>query len=142
MTDRPLYKPGETVGLKLFLRGRADGPSTPLSGTSAWVRVTDPTGKQLMRESFTTNVFGTASFSLPIAKDATLGVFTISVEGNNQYFAQTSMQFRVEEYKPPEYIVSVEALSNSKPGDKVKFKVKATYYSGGAITNATGRALV
>lgn len=142
MTDRPLYKPGETVGLKLFLRSREGGPSTPLSGVSAWVRVTDPTGKQLVRESLTTNAFGTASFTLPIAKNATLGAFNISVEGNNQYFTQTSMQFRVEEYKPPEYIVSVEPLGSPKPGDKVKFKVKASYYSGGAVTNATGRALV
>lgn len=143
MTDRPLYKPGETVGLKLFLRSREGGPSTPLSGTKAWVRVTDPTGKQLVREALTTNAFGTASFTLPLDKKATLGAFNISVEGDNQYYRQASpMQFRVEEYKPPEYIVSVEALGNPKPGEKVKFKVKAAYYSGGAVSNATGRALV
>ena len=142
MTDRPLYKPGETVGLKLFLRSREGGPSTPLSGTMAYVRVTDPTGKQLIREPLKTNAFGTASFNLPLDKKATLGAFTISVEGDNQYFTQPSMQFRVEEYKPPEYLVSVEALGSPKPGEKVKFKVKAAYYSGGAVANATGRALV
>ena len=142
MTDRPLYKPGETVGLKLFLRSREGGPSTPLSGVKAWVRVNDPTGKQLVRQELTTNAFGTASFTLPLAKNVTLGAFNVSVEGDNQYFTQTQSQFRVEEYKAPEYIVSVEALGNPKPGEKVKFKVKAAYYSGGAVTNATGRALV
>lgn len=142
MTDRPLYKPGETVGLKLFLRSREGGPSTPISGMKASVRVTDPNGKQLVRETVTTNAFGTASFSLPLDKKVTLGAFSITVETDGQHFTQTSMQFRVEEYKPPEYIVSVEAIGNPKPGDKVKFKVKAAYYSGGAVTNATGRALV
>ncbi|MDP2275651.1 MAG: MG2 domain-containing protein [Archangium sp.] len=142
MTDRPLYKPGETVGLKLFLRSREGGPSTPISGMKAYVRVTDPTGKQLVRETVTTNAFGTASFTLALDKKITLGACNITVETDGQYFTQTSMQFRVEEYKPPEYIVSVEALGNPKPGDKVKFKVKAAYYSGGAVTNANGRALV
>ncbi|MDP1830171.1 MAG: MG2 domain-containing protein [Archangium sp.] len=142
MTDRPLYKPGETVGLKLFLRSREGGPSTPLSGTKAWVRVTDPNGKQMVREALTTNAFGTASFTLALDKKVTLGAYNVQVEGENQYFTQTSSPFRVEEYKPPEYIVSVEALGNPKPGDKVKFKVKAAYYSGGAVANATGRALV
>ncbi len=142
MTDRPLYKPGETVGLKLFLRSREGGPSTPISGMKAYVRVTDPTGKQMGRETVTTNAFGTASFNLALDKKVTLGPYSITVETDGQYFTQTSMQFRVEEYKPPEYIVSVEALGSPKPGDKVKFKVKAAYYSGGAVTNATGRALV
>ena len=106
MTDRPLYKPGETVGLKLYLRSREGGPSTPISGQKAYVRVNDPNGKQLVRETVTTNAFGTASFTLTLDKKVTLGAFSITVETDGQYFTQPSMQFRVEEYKPPEYIVS------------------------------------
>ncbi len=142
MTDRPLYKPGETVGLKLFLRSREGGPSTPMSGQKAYVTVNDPTGKQLVRQEVTTNAFGTASFTLAMAKNVTLGSFRISVQTDGQYFTQAPMEFRVEEYKPPEYLVSVEAIGSPKPGDKVKFKVKASYYSGGAVANAVGRALV
>ncbi len=142
MTDRPLYKPGETVGLKLFLRSREGGPSTPISGQKAYVTVSDPTGKQLVRETVTTNSFGTASFTLALAKNVTLGAYRINVQTDGQYFVQAPMEFRVEEYKPPEYIVSVEPIGSPKPGDKVKFKVKAAYYSGGAVANASGRAMV
>ncbi len=142
MSDRPLYKPGETVALKLFLRTREGGPSAPLVGKRAWVRVNDPVGKELAKQELTTNAFGTAHFTLPLPKTAGLGAYRVSIEGDGQYYTQPSMDFRVEEYKPPEYIVSVEALGNAKPGEKVKFKVKASYYSGGAVANATGRALV
>ncbi|MBL8914390.1 MAG: hypothetical protein JNM17_27035 [Archangium sp.] len=142
MTDRPVYKPGETVGLKLFLRSREGGPSTPISGRAARVRIYDPVGKELINKSLTTNSFGTASFELPLDKKPTLGAYSMRVETDNEYFNQPGMSFRVEEYKPPEYIVTVEALGNPKPGDKVKFKVKAAYYSGGAVANASGRAIV
>lgn len=142
MTDRPLYKPGETVGLKLFLRTREGGPSAPVAKRKARVRVSDPQGKALVNQELTTNAFGTAHFTLPLAKSVTLGAYSVSVEVDSEYFTQPSMQFRVEEYKPPEYVVSVEPLGSAKPGEKVRFKVKAAYYSGGAVANAAGRALV
>ncbi len=141
-TDRPLYKPGESVGLKLYLRSREGGPSTPLSGVTVTVRVSDPTGKEALKQDVTTNAFGTATLTMPLAKNATLGAWYINVQGGNRYFQQPQQQFRVEEYKPPEYLVSVEPLGNPKPGEKVRFKVSAKYYSGGAVANAAGRALV
>jgi uncharacterized protein YfaS (alpha-2-macroglobulin family) len=141
-TDRPLYKPGETVGLKLYLRSREGGPSTPLSGVTVTVRVADPNGKEALRQDVTTSAFGTASLSLPLPKNCTLGAWSISVQGGNRYYRQASASFRVEEYKPPEYVVSVEPLGAAKPGDVVRFRVRAKYYSGGAVANAQGRALV
>ncbi len=142
MTDRPLYKPGETVGLKLFLRSREGGPSAPLANTTATVTVWDPGNKELAKETLTTNSFGTAAFSLTLPPKAALGSYRMYVQSSGTSFTQSNLTFRVEEYKPPEYTVSVEPLGNPRPGDVVKFKVKAAYYSGGAIANATGRALV
>lgn len=141
MTDRPLYKPGETVGLKLFLRSRQGAPSVPVTNKQAWVRVYDPTGKDVIRKELTTNAFGTAQFTLPLAKNAALGAYRVNVETNGDYYQQPAMDFRVEEYKPPEYTVSVEPIGTSKPGEKVRVRVKASYLSGGAVANASGRAL-
>jgi uncharacterized protein YfaS (alpha-2-macroglobulin family) len=141
-TDRPLYKPSETVGLKLYLRSREGGPSTPLSGVTVRLVVSDPNGKEQLKQAVTTNAFGTATASLALPKNCTLGAWNVRVEADNRYFQQPSMQFRVEEYKPPEYVVSVSPVGAPKPGEKVRFKVSAKYYSGGAVANATGRALV
>lgn len=142
MTDRPLYKPGETVGLKLFLRTREGGPSTPLANTTVKLHVSDPQGKQVAEPSLTTNAFGTATFTLPLAKNAPLGAWSMYVQSNNESYRQSGQQFRVEEYKPPEYTVSVEPLGTPKPGEKVKARVKAAFYSGGPVANAQGRAIV
>ncbi|MEW5741868.1 MAG: MG2 domain-containing protein [Myxococcota bacterium] len=142
MTDRPLYKPGETVGFKLFLRTREGGPSTPVSDAKLKLRISDPQGKTIAEPELTTNAFGTAQFSLPLAKNAPLGAWSMYISTSNYSWRQNGQSFRVEEYKPPEYTVSAEPLGNPKPGDKVKVKVKAAFYSGGPVANAQGRAIV
>lgn len=142
MTDRPLYKPGETVGFKLFLRTREGGPSVPLPDTKLRLRISDPQGKTVAEPNLTTNGFGTAQFTLPLAKNAPLGAWSMYVSSSNYSWQQSGQSFRVEEYKPPEYTVSAEPLGSPKPGDKVKVKVKAAFYSGGPVANAQGRAIV
>lgn len=145
LPDRPLYKPGETVGAKLFLRSRALGPSTPVAGKPVRVRVYDAQGREVLLKELTTSAFGTASFELPLKKDATLGQWRFSVEnagGESLYFQQSNSVFRVEEFKPPEFQVSVEPLGSPAPGQPVKVKISASRYSGGPVANATGRAIV
>ncbi|MBL8939983.1 MAG: hypothetical protein JNM69_35855, partial [Archangium sp.] len=142
LMDRPLYKPGETVGLKLFLRQREGGPSEPIANRTVTVSVRDPNGKEVAKPSLTTNAFGTASFSVPLPKTATLGAWYVQVHESNRSYQQPSLTFRVEEYKPPEATVSVSPVGSPKPGEKVKLKVTAKYYSGGPLTGAQGRAVV
>jgi len=142
MMDRPLYKPGETVGLKLFLRSREGGPSEPVADRTVTVSVRDPNGKEVAKPSLTTNAFGTAFTTVALPKNATLGAWYVSVSENNRSYQQPTLTFRVEEYKPPEAIVSVAAVGSPKPGEVVKLKVTAKYYSGGPLTGAQGRAVV
>ncbi len=142
LADRPLYKPGETVGLTLFLRTREGGPSTPMAGQSLHLVVTDPQGKQAVDQTLTTNQFGSATLSIPLPKTATLGAWSIRLNTSQYSYRLQNAVFRVEEYKPPEYLVSVEPLGAARPGEPVRAKVKASFYSGGPVANATGRALV
>ncbi len=142
MTDRPLYKPGEKVGLKVFLRSREGGPSTPLAGRRFRLQVSDPQGKRHLEAPLVSNDFGTAHTELTLPKDAGLGSWSVYIDADEDSFRQQGQSFRVEEYKPPEYLVSVEPVGSPKPGEKVKVRVKASYYSGGAVANAQGRALV
>jgi hypothetical protein len=142
LLDRPLYKPGETVGLKLFLRAREAGPSTPLANRTVSVIVRDPTGKEVAKPELTTNTFGTAQHTLTLPKTAALGAYNVYVSNSRVSYQQPSMQFRVEEFKPPEATVSVVPIGNAKPGEPVKLKVTAKYYSGGPLPGASGRAVV
>lgn len=145
LPDRPLYKPGETVGAKLFLRSRATGASTPVAGKAVRVRVYDAQSREVLSKELTTSVFGTASFELPLKKDATLGQWRFYVEsaaGDSLSFQQSNSVFRVEEFKPPEFQVSVEPVGSPAPDQPIKVKISASRYSGGPVAHATGRAIV
>ena len=145
LPDRPLYKPGETVGAKLFLRSRATGPSTPVAGQSVRVRVFDAQSREVLMKELTTSTFGTAAFELPLKKDAALGQWRFVVEnagGQSLYFQQSTSVFRVEEFKPPEFQVSVAPIGSPASGQQVKVKISASRYSGGPVANANGRAIV
>jgi alpha-2-macroglobulin len=145
LPDRPLYKPGETVGAKLFLRSRASGPSTPVAGKAVRVRVYDAQSREVLLKELTTSAFGTAAFELPLKKDAALGQWRFQVEsagGDSLYYQQSSSVFRVEEFKPPEFQVSVEPIGSPAPGQPAKVKITASRYSGGPVANANGRAIV
>ena len=145
LPDRPLYKPGETVGAKLFLRSRANGPSTPVAGRVVRVRVYDAQSREVLMKELATSTFGTAAFEVPLGKDAALGQWRFYVEnaeGGSISLQQSNSVFRVEEFKPPEFQVSVEPIGSPAPGQQIKVRISASRYSGGPVANANGRAIV
>lgn len=145
-TDRPLYRPGDKVGVKVFVRTRQRGPSRPMAGAEVLATISDPTGKQLDARKLKTNAFGTASYALQLGKDAALGRYSFTVDPareDAEWGLETNEGgFEVEEYKAPEYQVSVEPVGRPKPGEAIRVRIKAAYYSGGPIAGAQGRAIV
>lgn len=142
LTDRPLYKPGEKVGIKVFVRERKAGPAEAAPNIAFEARIRDASGREVDKKSFTSNAFGTAAWDFQLPKDAQLGQYNIQL-----YFPSGSVRtdygrFRVEEYKPPEYTVKVEPVGKPKPGEVAKVKVSASFFFGGPVANAQGRAIV
>ncbi|MCC6812385.1 MAG: hypothetical protein IT381_33500 [Deltaproteobacteria bacterium] len=147
ITDRPLYKPNEKVGIKVFARGRGGGgPGRPIANKKLRVITADDRGQEIDRHEVRTNAFGTASFLLPLAKDAALGLYQVSVENPNDqdtmYLTQAGGVFRIEEYKLPEMLVTVEPVGSTLRGQAIKVRVTASLYAGGPVPFADGRATV
>ncbi|MGC4123031.1 MAG: MG2 domain-containing protein [Myxococcales bacterium] len=142
LTDRPLYKPGEKVGIKVFVRERKAGPAEAAPNIGFEARIYDASGRELDKKSLTTNAFGTAAYDFPLPKDAQLGQYSVQLSFPNHNVRTDYGRFRVEEYKPPEYTVKVEPLGKPKPGEVAKVKVSASFFFGGPVANAQGRAIV
>lgn len=136
ITDRPVYRPGDTVKLKFWTRDARydlDDISRYANESMNYI-IANPKGEQVDAGSGETDEFGglTAEFVLP--KNAPLGVYHASVVGRG------GVGFRVEEYKKPEYEVTIE--SPDKPvelGEVVVARIKAKYYFGSPVTDATVR---
>jgi uncharacterized protein YfaS (alpha-2-macroglobulin family) len=130
ITDRPVYRPNQVVKYKFWLRhARYDQEDTSsFANRSLTVRFYNPKGEKVLEEQKTADAYGGLDGEYLLPDDATLGQYSLQVVG------QGGSSFRVEEYKKPEFDVTVDAPD--KPvmlGEKIVAKVKAKYYFGSPV---------
>jgi alpha-2-macroglobulin len=133
MTDRPVYRPENAVEFKAWVRhAKYDQADTSdFAKQSFPVVIHNPKGDKVFEKSFTTDEFAGLNGEWKLPKDATLGVYQVTV-GN-----LGGGSFRVEEYKKPEYEVTVEAPKEPvRLGEKVEATIQAKYYFGAPVTRA------
>ncbi len=155
-TDRPAYRPKETVNWKFTAR-RYNGSvySTP-ADQAVEFEITDPRGAKVKEDKAKLNTFGSAWGTLDLTEQMPLGEYRITFweEGhrNDRRIGQATL-FRLEEYKLPEFKVSVSTPEEVGPdgtsrkkafrvGEKVEVTVQADYYFGGPVANASVEVIV
>lgn len=133
ITDRPAYRPGDTVKYKLWMRNGGYGNLKSLEGVKISLSIYDPTGNKLSEKKFTLDKFGGLAGEFKIPDDAKLGEYEISTYEEGRYDAISST-FRVEEYRKPEFEVSVDTPKNAPMlGEKVSATVRAKYLWGDSV---------
>ncbi len=139
-TDRPVYRPNQLVNFKQIVRKYKYGEYVNYSDQDVHVLITDPKGNKLFNKTLKTNEFGTISDSFKLGKKPPLGVYYIQITVANEsysYWQSSGNRFRVEEYKKPEYKVTVTTKKPTyKIGDKINFKILSKYYFGSPVSNA------
>lgn len=127
-TDRGVYRPKETVHIKVMVRDPETGrtPSTkPVS-----VRVADPRGQQVSTHAISLDAYGSGHVDVELEDAAPVGRYTIQV-GQGEHM--TTRWFRVEEYRVPTFQVSVDADTSWAIGDTSHALVSARYLHGGDL---------
>lgn len=133
VTDRPVYRPEQTVHFKCWVRRvRYDHEESAYAGQKFNLVIHDPEGNELWREDHVAaDEFGGLAGEIELGSDARLGVYRLSVEGYG------GNSFRVEEYKKPEFEVTVEAPDEPiRLGDEFTATIGAKYYFGSPVTEA------
>jgi len=136
ITDRPVYRPGNTVNIKCWLRhadyGHEDRSSW--SDTAVTLQINNPKGEKMLEKAFTTDAFGGFNTELTLQKDADLGSYYMFITSPKKF---RGASFRVEEYKKPEFEVKIEAPTEPiLLGEKIEATIKANYYFGAPVTKA------
>jgi uncharacterized protein YfaS (alpha-2-macroglobulin family) len=135
ITDRPVYRPEQTVRFKAWARQMHEGILQNVPHTQLAVTVYDPRGNKVHAVTKRTDEYGGMDAELELGEEPPLGVYRIQVHGERYAGGQN---FRVEEYKKPEFEVTVEPdTTHAKLGQKVNAVIKATYYFGAPVTEAT-----
>ena len=134
VTDRPVYRPGQQVHMKVWVaRAKYDGPmQSEFAHKTFQLEIHDPKGERVLNKQVTANAYGgiVSDFELPTA--ATLGQYRFHLVN---YGGGT---FRVEEYKKPEFEVTIDAPSEPlELGEKFDAKITARYYFGEPVREGT-----
>jgi alpha-2-macroglobulin len=148
-TDRPAYRPKETLQWKFIARQAKGGAyATPANQIVEYV-INDPRGSKVSSGKATLNTFGSAWGTLELGEQLPLGEYSITFweEGYKQQIGAAKL-FRLEEYKLPEFKVDVKTPEQDgkkkafRVGEKVEVEIQADYYFGGPVTNASVEVVV
>lgn len=135
-TDRALYRPGQTIhfkGICLLADHKADDYKV-LPRRRVTVHFRDVNNKEIAKQDFTTNEFGSFSGQFTAPRDRLMGQMHLSVDQEGHQTVS------VEEYKRPKFEVKLEPPKEGvKLGGVVKMMGKATSYTGAAINGAKVR---
>ncbi|MGZ8868980.1 MAG: MG2 domain-containing protein, partial [Thermoanaerobaculia bacterium] len=147
-TDRPAYRPEETVQWKFIARVRRDDRWTTPTGAEIEYEIVSPRGEAVSKGNAKLNPFGTFWSELPLSASMPLGSYSIRLrsldaKSNHQYVGHSEL-FRLEEYKLPEFRVEISTPEKKlyRSGETVEATIEATYYFGGPVANATVEAVV
>ncbi|HYV04715.1 MAG TPA: MG2 domain-containing protein [Blastocatellia bacterium] len=148
-TDRPAYRPGESAQWKFLARRYADGVYSTPANQKIEFEITDPRGTKIKAGKADLNAFGSATGSVDLTEAMPLGEYNVSFWDDGRHNGiGNAVLFRLEEYKLPEFKVSVTTPEEDgkkkafRLGEKVEVNVQADYYFGGAVSNATVELLV
>jgi uncharacterized protein YfaS (alpha-2-macroglobulin family) len=134
ITDRPVYRPAQTVQFKFWIaEAQYDAEEkSNFAQQSFIVEIHNPKNEKIYSETLTSDNYGGINGKFELPSDATLGQYFINVVNRG------GGTFRVEEYKKPEFEVAVDAPSEPVMlGEKITAKIRAKYYFGSPVTTAT-----
>lgn len=126
--DRAIYRPGQTVYFKVITTGVDKSQEQVVSGLQEKITLMDANGQELSTQNFQTNLFGSYSGQFVLPKGKLNGLFSLKIKGTQ---VETSKYFRVEEYKRPQFEVTLDPITGEyKYGGTLELKGKAASFSG------------
>ncbi|MDO4550159.1 MAG: MG2 domain-containing protein [Planctomycetia bacterium] len=140
ITDRPVYRPDQKVHYKFWINtAKYDQQGkSPFAGETFQLELHTPRGEKIDLPAVTADAWGGCAGEYLIPADATLGQYLIHLRDTSQKNIFGSLTFRIEEYKKPEFEVTVNAPKDPVMlGDKINATIEAKYYFGAPVTQGT-----
>jgi alpha-2-macroglobulin len=142
--DRQMYKPGETVKLKGWLRkvgGGETGDVLGYAGVASKVDyvLRDSRGNQILKGEARVNAAGGFDTSFKLPDNMNLGYANLLFTAADAKLAGGSAGHRiqVQEFRRPEFEVAAQASAAPHLlGEHATVSVSASYYAGGGLANA------
>ncbi|MCK4599319.1 Ig-like domain-containing protein [Candidatus Bipolaricaulota bacterium] len=132
-TDRPIYRPDQTVYFKGIIRAEDDVCYRLLRSGSVVVTIHDAAWELVYEETLPLDMFGSFAEELVLPTGAALGQYNIEATLDEARF---SGSFQVAAYRPPEFEVTVTPDdSEIARGEATQATVDVRYFFGGAVAD-------
>ncbi len=138
-TDRPIYRPGDTVKVKaIVVRKIPQGYETLGTNDKVTFIAQDTNGKDFFTKTVPLTNFGSVSIDILVPQGKLLGRYSIRAEAsNNKYQNSERAYFSVEEYKRPEFEIILDPAKDPWKYDRaIEIAGRAKYYFGAPVPNA------
>jgi hypothetical protein len=124
-TERPVYRPGDTVHYRGILRRRFDGRYTDANISDLSVSMNGPNGKTT--QSVSLSAYGSFNGEFTLSANAIPGSYNLDGGGKSVYF-------QVADYRKPEINLSATLLPDpATNGQAITGKVDAAYFFGAPV---------
>ncbi|UWZ82281.1 alpha-2-macroglobulin family protein [Occallatibacter riparius] len=144
-TDRPVYRPGHTVHIKGIVR-RDVNDTVVLPQVPSVTMTIEGGGKTVFEKDLPVSAHGTVTTDLNLESDAALGFYSIRLRMKDQpagYGGFGYGNFEVQEYKKPEYQVTVKpAAQRIVQGNTLQAIIEARYFFGEPVPGAKVKYVV
>ncbi len=136
-TDRPIYRPGQTVYWKAFARKATDSGYAMPDASGVSVSLTGPDGAGVEVAPPRLSPRGSMDGAIALPRELPLGDWSLRASVGR---AGATASLAVEEYRKPEFRVEVTPDREVYvSGDEVRFAVKAGYFFGAPVFGAQVR---
>lgn len=136
-TDRPVYRPGQTVKWRAIYRRANGGAYRIPAGAKGVATLRDARGGDVERKDVVANATGVFEGEFNLDGEAPLGDWSVRVETEDRTF---DGRFKVLEYRKPEFTVAVVPGKPSyATGETVKATIRLRYTFGGNVVDAPVR---
>ncbi|MCA8959043.1 MAG: alpha-2-macroglobulin, partial [Planctomycetes bacterium] len=136
VTDRPVYRPGQSLNFHAWIRDAEYdlGDVSRHAGERFLVEIADPQGEKVYSQNLVADAYGGGGATWSIPSEAKLGAYRLYIPG------KYGITFRIEEYKKPEFEVTVSAPTDPvQLGESFEVKIGARYYFGAPVSEGTVR---
>ncbi|MGH9201387.1 MAG: MG2 domain-containing protein, partial [Vicinamibacterales bacterium] len=132
-TDRPIYRPGQTVDFKGIVRAEDDVKFSLPDLGQVHVTIYDASYTSVYDKDLSLSELATFNDSLQLPEGASLGPYQINVTFLDQNFGQS---FTVAAYRPPEFeVVVTPDKAEIARGEATQATAEVKYFFGGGLAN-------
>jgi len=134
-TEQPVYRTGLDVNFKGTLRLNESNTLSPVKNKDVTLIIKDSKNAEVYKQVLKTNEMGSFNGTYKLNDEAALGTYTIyaNIDENNSYTGN----FTVEQYKKPEYKVTVNPEKIQYYGkDNLTAVAEAKYFFGSPVSEA------